>query len=113
VTHARQDIGCGDCHGDCDKHIDDESWASGGPGTPPGIMFPPEDIGPACRKCHPSHDASPKAMQARLRERSPEARNAKDAGCTDCHGKHRLTAELRNAWWDKRTGKPVKPAKPR
>ena len=50
VMHAKKDVGCADCHGDCDAHIDDESWASGGPGTPPEIMYPPERIDGACSK---------------------------------------------------------------
>jgi len=107
VTHARQDIGCVACHGDCDVHIDDESWASGGPGTPPGIMFPPEAIDAACGKCHDAHDVPPRAVLARARERELERMNPIDITCTDCHGYHRLKAELRNAWWDKRTGKPI------
>ena len=31
----------------------------------------------------------------------------------DCHGHHRLKAKLRNAWWDKRTGKADQTAKGR
>ncbi len=109
VTHAKQDIGCIACHGDCDAHIDDESWASGGPGTPPGIMFPPEAIDPACGRCHDAHDVPARAIVERIRERGLAKTSPKDITCTDCHGSHRLKAELRNAWWDKRTGKPIKP----
>ena len=29
VIHARVNISCADCHGDCDAHIADESWAWG------------------------------------------------------------------------------------
>ena len=85
VVHARADIGCADCHGDCDAHIADESWASGGNGTPPGIMYPREKINPFCMGCHtkdkidgPQH----KALFAGTSEKKY---------CTDCHGKHRLT----------------------
>ncbi|MCP5118015.1 MAG: hypothetical protein GY953_44940 [bacterium] len=109
VKHARQDIGCGECHGDCDAHIDDESWASGGPGTPPGIMFPPEAVDAACGRCHDTHDASAKEVMQRSRERVPEKTDPSKIVCTDCHGHHRVRAELRHAWWDKRTGKPTKP----
>ena len=72
VTHARANIGCKDCHGDCDAHIADESWASGGNGTPPGIMYPPEKINPFCMSCHPKANLGDKKY------------------CTDCHGTHRL-----------------------
>lgn len=109
VTHARGGIGCASCHGDCDAHIADESWASGGPGTPPGIMYPREKIDAACRKCHTSHDAPAKAVLKRWKERAASGTDIPDIVCTDCHGRHRLKSELRKAWWDKRTGKPVKP----
>jgi hypothetical protein len=109
VTHAKQDIGCADCHGECDDHIDDESWASGGTGTPPDIMFPARKIDPACAKCHDSHDApAAKVLQA-WRERCPKKTDFSTIVCTDCHGKHRLIPKLRKAWWDKETGKPIKP----
>ncbi len=109
VTHAKEDIGCADCHGDCDAHIDDESWASGGPGTPPEIMYPPERIDGACSECHDTHDAPAKKVLQRWQQRCPEKADASSIVCTDCHGKHRLNPKLRKAWWDKKTGKPIKP----
>jgi hypothetical protein len=109
VTHAKEDIGCADCHGDCDAHIDDESWASGGPGTPPEIMYPPERIDGACGECHGTHDAPAKEVLQRWQQRCPEKTDASSIVCTDCHGKHRLNPKLRKAWWDKKTGKPIKP----
>lgn len=109
VTHAKEDIGCARCHGDCDAHIDDESWASGGPGTAPQIMFPPERIDKACGECHDTHEAPAKEVLRRWQERCPEKTDAASIVCTDCHGQHRLNAKLRKAWWDKRTGKPIKP----
>jgi hypothetical protein len=108
VTHAKEDIGCADCHGDCDAHIDDESWASGGPGTPPEIMYPPERIDGACGECHDTHDAPAKKVLERWQLRCPEKTVASSIVCTDCHGKHRLNPKLRKAWWDKKTGKPIK-----
>ena len=109
VTHAKEDIGCADCHGDCDAHIDDESWASGGPGTPPGIMYPLERIDGACGKCHDTHDAPAKKVLQRWQQHCPEKTDASSIVCTDCHGKHRLNPKLRKAWWDKKTGKPIEP----
>jgi hypothetical protein len=73
VTHAQANIGCADCHGDCDAHIADESWASGGNGTPPGTMYPPDKVNPFCLGCHPKASLGNKKY------------------CTDCHGTHRLT----------------------
>jgi hypothetical protein len=84
VRHARANIGCVRCHGDCDAHIADESWASGGNGTPPGIMYPREKINPFCMGCHPK-DKMPAARHAAFL-----AGAAKETSCTDCHGKHRL-----------------------
>jgi hypothetical protein len=110
VTHAKEDIGCDDCHGDCDAHIDDESWASGGPGTPPEIMYPQERIDGACGECHDTHDAPANAVLQRWQNRCPEKADASTIVCTDCHGKHRLNPKLRKAWWDKKSGKPIKPA---
>ena len=109
VTHARKGIGYAKCHGECDAHIEDESWASGGPGTAPEIMYPPERIDRACEKCHESHDVSPEKVIQRLHERCPQKARSSKIVCTDCHGKHRLKAKLRKAWWDKKTGRPIKP----
>ena len=36
------------CHGVSDAHIADESWASGGNGTAPDIMYPRDKINPSC-----------------------------------------------------------------
>ncbi|MBE3123975.1 MAG: hypothetical protein IMZ55_19980 [Acidobacteria bacterium] len=85
VVHARANIGCVNCHGDCDAHIADESWASGGNGTAPGIMYPREKVNPLCMGCHPK-DKMPAARHAAF-----FAGTAKETSCTDCHGKHRLT----------------------
>ncbi|MBN1419487.1 MAG: hypothetical protein JXP34_11970 [Planctomycetes bacterium] len=78
LVHARAKIGCADCHGDCDDHIADESWAYGGNGTPPGIMYPRDKINAFCAGCHSCEKASTQV-------------------CTDCHGKHRL-AERKCKW---------------
>ena len=107
VTHAREQIGCADCHGECDAHIDDESWASGGPGTPPEVMYPPERIDAACRECHDTHDAPALEVLRRWQDRCAEKKDPSTIYCTDCHGHHRLKAELRKASWDKRTGQPI------
>ena len=53
VTHAKANIGCAHCHGASDAHIADESWASGGNGTAPDIMYPRDKINSSCMHCHP------------------------------------------------------------
>jgi len=84
VTHARVNIGCANCHGDCDEHIADESWASGGNGTPPGIMYPLSKINPFCMGCHPREKIDTEQHKPLF------AGTVKEKYCTDCHGNHRL-----------------------
>ena len=91
ARHARASIGCVNCHGNCDAHIADESWASGGNGTAPGTMYPREKINPFCMGCHPK-DKMPAA-----RHDAFLAGTAKETYCTDCHGKHRL-AQRKCKW---------------
>jgi hypothetical protein len=80
LIHAKANIGCANCHGDSDAHIADESWASGGNGTPPDRMFTQPQINASCMDCHP------KATLGQGKKY-----------CTDCHGNHRL-AERRCRW---------------
>jgi hypothetical protein len=84
VIHARANIGCKDCHGDSDEHIADESWASGGNGTAPDIMYPRPKINPFCMGCHPKDKIS--AVQHEPLFADTEQKKC----CTDCHGSHRL-----------------------
>ena len=93
VVHAKADIGCTACHGECDEHIADESWASGGNGTPPGTMYRPEEIDACCQECHKEHDVSAQEVIARWQQRrskQPEKADLERIVCTDCHGEHRL-----------------------
>jgi hypothetical protein len=91
VTHAWANIGCKDCHGDCDAHIADESWASGGNGTPPGIMYPPDKVNPFCLGCHTKGNIDVEQHKPLF------VGTAKEKYCTDCHGDHRL-AHRRCKW---------------
>ena len=84
VTHAKAGIGCAQCHGASDAHIADESWASGGNGTAPEIMYLRAQINDFCLKCHPRDKTDSAAHQTFWTGASPEK------FCTDCHGKHRL-----------------------
>jgi hypothetical protein len=84
LTHARANIGCARCHGPSDAHIADESWASGGNGTAPDIMFPADKINPSCMACHPRE-------KLKAENHAPFFAGTSDKKhCTDCHGKHRM-----------------------
>ena len=84
VTHARAGMGCTNCHGESDEHIADESWASGGNGTAPDVMFPLEKIKPFCMGCHTKDKIDTEQHKPVFAEGSDERY------CTDCHGDHRL-----------------------
>ena len=84
VTHARANLGCASCHGPSDAHIADESWASGGNGTAPEIMYPRDKINPSCMTCHPKDKIDTPEHKA-IFTGAPEQKV-----CTDCHGNHRL-----------------------
>ena len=84
TVHMKANIGCVDCHGDCEEHIADESWASGGNGTPPGKMYTRDKINPACMACHPKGQMDKEQHEEFL------AGTSEEKYCTDCHGKHRL-----------------------
>jgi hypothetical protein len=90
VIHARANIGCAGCHGESDEHIADESWASGGNGTAPEIMYPKPKINPFCMGCH-------KKEKIDTDQHKPLFANLKKMVCTDCHGNHRL--EIRRCKW--------------
>lgn len=83
VGHARVGIGCAHCHGECDAHIADESWASGGNGTAPDRMFPRDEIPMFCLGCHTASTLTASQHKAVVEGTSEKV-------CTDCHGKHRM-----------------------
>lgn len=97
VIHQRVGFGCAKCHGACDEHIADESWASGGNGTAPDIMYPREKINPACMKCHPKEDIITQKKHKALFA-STDGKD-KQKVCTDCHGEHRLDPARRKCKW--------------
>jgi hypothetical protein len=84
VTHANANLGCARCHGPSDAHIADESWASGGNGTAPDVLYRREKIDPACMGCHTKEKIDMPQHQAVLVD--TEGKKV----CTDCHGNHRL-----------------------
>ena len=92
VGHAKAGIGCAQCHGPSDAHTADESWASGGNGTAPDIMYPPEKIDPSCVACHKVDQlmASKHAeyLSGKLKDKKT---------CVDCHGQHHMV--IRRCKW--------------
>jgi hypothetical protein len=91
VIHAGADIGCAGCHGESDEHIADESWASGGNGTAPDIMYPRPKINPFCMGCHAKSKIDTEQHKPLF------AGGSKEKYCTDCHGDHRL-ADRKCKW---------------
>lgn len=91
VVHASAGIGCQGCHGESSPHIADESWAEGGNGTAPDIMYAREKVNPACMACHPKEKIDTAVHKAVL------SATAEKIYCTDCHGTHRL--EERKLKW--------------
>jgi hypothetical protein len=87
VSHARTNIGCATCHGPCDAHIADESWASGGNGTAPDKMFPRLKIYGMCIACH-----KPEQVFVKVEKHKPFwwAIAFQEQVCTDCHGRHHM-----------------------
>lgn len=98
LVHAKEEIGCADCHGESVAHRNDEDNI-----TPPDLMYPLDEIDDACQECHDTHDAPAEKIIARWQARCPERTDVEKIACTDCHGRHRL--EARTVRWDKSTGK--------
>jgi len=84
LTHAAVGMGCNECHGESDEHIADESWAWGGTGTPPEVMYTLDEINPFCTSCH-HKDALEGEMHEAVLTGTSEAKY-----CTNCHGEHRM-----------------------
>jgi hypothetical protein len=97
VWHAKESVGCIDCHGPSLAHRNDEDNI-----TPPDKMYPLAEIDKSCADCHDTHDAPAKEVIARWQERCPGKTDLSEIACTDCHGYHRL--EKRVVRWNKMTG---------
>jgi hypothetical protein len=97
VVHAKEEMGCVDCHGDSLEHRNDEDNI-----TPPDIMYPLAKVDSLCKECHEEHDVAAKDVLKRWQERCPEKTDIDTVACTDCHGHHRL--KQRVVRWDKETG---------
>lgn len=97
TTHAKNKVGCMECHGESLDHRNDENNT-----TPPDVMYPWEEINNYCRKCHKQHDAPAREVVARWKQRCPQKTDPEKIVCTDCHGDHRL--KRRSVQWNKKTG---------
>jgi formate-dependent nitrite reductase cytochrome c552 subunit len=95
--HAKNNIGCADCHGESIAHKNDENHQ-----TPPDKMYAADGIDEACRKCHTSHDIQPEEVVLRWQQRTG---NKKTIGlCEICHESHDVPAAQVVRSWQKRTG---------
>lgn len=100
LRHAKEKVGCIDCHGASLPHQVDEFHR-----TPPEKMFDTHNVDPMCEKCHEEHDAPARKVIERWRQRGAAKADPRDIVCTDCHFEHRLSS--RTVVWDKQTGKLV------
>lgn len=100
TSHAKQEVGCIECHGKSVAHQIDEFHR-----TPPEKMYGPHNVDNMCGECHEEHDAPARKVIQRWQQRCPSKTNPKEITCTDCHFKHRLPK--RTVVWDKKTGKLV------
>jgi hypothetical protein len=98
LIHAKEDVGCDECHGESIDHRNDEDNI-----TPPDVMYPADTIDEKCEECHDTHDVPATKVIARWQKRCPSKTDASELVCTDCHGQHRL--KQRTVRWDKKTRK--------
>jgi len=98
TRHFKAKIGCVDCHGESLAHRSDENNT-----TPPDRMYSREDIEPACKQCHNTHNASAREVVEVYLKRCRDITDPEKLTCTNCHGRHRMNH--RTIIWDKRTGK--------
>ncbi len=96
VVHARTNIGCATCHGPSDAHIADESWASGGNGTPPDTFYRKSLSRFVCLGCHnwvtlvESDKKKTELKDKPDHQAVLDGTNREKRFCTDCHGQHRM-----------------------
>ena len=103
--HAKENLGCVECHGSSPAHRDDEDNI-----TPPDLLYASDKIDRMCQKCHEDHTAPVRKVISVWQQKCPAKSDPASLVCTDCHGAHRLPA--RTVRWDKNTRKLItqKPA---
>ena len=94
--HKAVGVACTACHGDSEKHADDEEHL-----TAPSVMYPGQTINASCT----SDECHSETLLKKHRGHRPFYAGAESNRkyCTDCHGKHRLDKRTRT--WNKTTGK--------
>lgn len=98
--HAKNNIGCADCHGESIAHKNDENHQ-----TAPDKMYAPGEIDEACGKCHTSHDIQPEEVVLRWQQHTG---NKKTIGlCEVCHESHDVPAGDVIRKWQKQSGQKV------
>ena len=100
LSHAKQKVGCVECHGASLPHQVDEFHR-----TPPEKMYGLHNVDTMCGKCHEEHDVPARKVLQRWQQRCAAKADLQALVCTDCHFEHRLPA--RTVVWDKKTGKLV------
>jgi len=88
-VHLAAGVGCVRCHGPSAAHANDENIGA----TKPDITFSRAQVNPACRKCHPTHDADPAEVIARWAQVTAKkfaGHPPSSPACTDCHGTHKI-----------------------
>lgn len=103
MRHFKAKVGCIDCHGESLAHRSDENNT-----TPPDKMYPQDNIEPACKQCHKTHNAPAREVVEVYLKRCRDITDPAKLTCTNCHGKHRMYH--RTILWDKRTGRLIPPS---
>jgi len=93
ASHAKTNIGCATCHGVCDAHIADESWASGAMAPRPTSCFPLQDL----LGLHRLPQAGAGLREERETQAILVAIAYQEKVCTDCHGHHHMV--VRKCKW--------------
>lgn len=96
VRHAREGVGCVECHGPSVAHADDEEHV-----IPPDKMFDHADVDKMCAQCHRRHEVPAREVVARCRARGLAGKTPGEIACTDCHFQHYMTR--RTVQWNRRT----------
>ncbi len=102
VRHEKAGIGCERCHGESERHRNDEDNV-----TPPEIMYTKDKIIPTCMMCHPRHKIGHVGPHKQLLADAKTIFDSDDGGrkitCMFCHAKkHRI--KVRSIRWNKATG---------
>jgi len=95
--HAKVDIACSHCHGESIAHKNDENHT-----PPPDKMYPPGQIEPACKKCHPTHDVQPAEVVRQWQQHTGDRKT--EVLCKKCHEGHDVPAAAVVRKWQKQTG---------